>query len=84
MKTPIEISDDLARRARAHAAKEGTTLRSLVERGLREVLRADRERLRFELRDARVGGRGLQAEFRDADWQRIREAVYERRERLPQ
>ena len=79
MKTTIEISDDLSRKARAHAAEEGTTLRAQVERGLREVLRADRERLRFELRDARVGGRGLQVEFQDADRQRIREAAYEGR-----
>ena len=79
MKTTIEISDELARRAREHAAKEGTTLRSLVECGLREVLRADRKRYRFELRDARVGGQGLQAEFQDAAWQRIREAAYEGR-----
>ena len=63
-----------------HAAREGTTLRALVERGLREVLRVDRTWRRFELRDARVGGHGLQAEFQDADWQRIREAAYEGRE----
>ena len=79
MKTTIEISGDIAKRAMAYAEKEGATLRSLVERGLREVLRADRERHRFERRDARVGGRGLQAEFRTADWQRIREAAYKGR-----
>ena len=79
MKTTIEISDDLARKAKAHAAKEGTTLRALVERGLREVLRAERKPHRFELRDARVGGHGLQAEFQDADGQRMREASYEGR-----
>lgn len=79
MKTTIEISDDLARKAKAHAAKEETTLRALVDRGLREVLRAERKPHRFELRDARVGGHGLQTEFQDADWQRIREAAYEGR-----
>ena len=79
MKTTIEIPDDLARSARAHAATEGTTVRALVERGLREVLRADRDRVCFKSRDASVGGPGLQAEFRDADWQRIREAAYEGR-----
>ena len=79
MKTTIDIPGDLARRAKAHAAKEGTTLRSLVERGLREVLHADRKPHRFEMRDASVGGLGLQAEFQDADWQRIREAAYEGR-----
>ena len=79
MKTTIEISDDLARKARAHATSEGTTLRALVERGLRQVLRADRKPHRFKVRDASVGGLGLQAEFQDADWQRIREAAYEGR-----
>ena len=81
MKTSIEISDDLAWKARAHAAREGTTLSALVERGLREVLRTDRRRHRFTPRDARVGGYGLQEEFRGADWRRIRKAAYEGRER---
>ena len=79
MVATIETSNDLAKRAMAYAEKEGTTLRSLVERGLREVLRADHKPHRFELRDARVGGHGLQAEFRNASWQRIREACYEGR-----
>ena len=77
--TTSEISDDLARKAKVHAARDGTTLRALVERGLHEVLRANRKPHRFELRDARVGGHGLQTEFQDADWQRIREAAYEGR-----
>ena len=42
-------------------------------------MRAERKPHRFELRDARVGGHGLQAEFQDADWQRMREASYEGR-----
>ena len=77
MKTTIEISDDLAARAKAYAAKERSTLRSLVERGLREILRFEELREQFELRDASVGGRGLQAEYEDADWSRIREVSYE-------
>ncbi|MCY4454639.1 MAG: hypothetical protein OXC01_22135 [Immundisolibacterales bacterium] len=79
MKTTIEISDELARLAKDHAARENTTLRSLVERGLRLALRADREREGFKLRDASVGGRGLQPPFREGEWTRIREAVYEGR-----
>ena len=79
MKTTIEISDELARIAKAHAAKENITLRALIERGLRLALRADRHPRRFELRDASVSGRGPQAPYRDADWVRIREAVYEDR-----
>ena len=80
MKTTIEISDALAAKARACAAREGVTFRSLVEEGLREVLRARGRRPRpFRLRDARVGGRGLQPGYRDADWGRIRDAAYEGR-----
>jgi hypothetical protein len=76
MKTTIEISDAILERAKALAAKEGTTVRALVEDGLRRVLRSRREAAGFRLRDASVGGRGLQAEFRDAGWDRIREALY--------
>ena len=38
MKTTIDIADELLDEARARAKAEGTTLRALMERGLREVL----------------------------------------------
>lgn len=79
VKTTIEVSDDLAREAKRHAAAENITLRELFERGLRMAMRADRENGRFVLRDASVGGRGLRPEFQDADWARLRETVYEGR-----
>ena len=79
MKTTIEIADELARMAKAHAARESITLRALIEHGLRLALRSDDDSGRFKLRDASVAGRGLQPQFRDADWTRIREAVYEDR-----
>ena len=79
MKTTIEISDDLAQTAKAHAAREKITLRALIERGLRLALRADNNQAQFRLRDASVAGRGLKAPFGDADWTRIRESIYEGR-----
>ncbi|MDE2979217.1 MAG: DUF2191 domain-containing protein [Acidobacteriota bacterium] len=85
MKTRIEIAEVLAREAKAHASREGITLQELCERGLRMAMRADRARRsdrksdRLVLRDASVGGHGLQPEFRSADWSRIRAAIYERR-----
>ena len=79
MKIVIEITDCLARKAKAHAAKENITVRSLIERGLRMALRADSQRVRFKLRDASVGGRGLQPAYRGADWPRIREGIYKDR-----
>lgn len=38
VKTTVEINDVLLRRAKAHAVEHGTTLRSLIEEGLRRTL----------------------------------------------
>ncbi len=79
MKTTLEISDPLLREARKIAQREHTTLRALVERGLRHVV-TDHERGRpFRLRKATFKGRGIQAGLREGDWARIREFVYEGR-----
>ena len=43
MKTTVEISDDLYRRAKAEAALRGRKLKDLVEEGLRRVLEVPRE-----------------------------------------
>lgn len=79
MKTTVEISDSLAREAKAFAARENTTLRELIEAGLRAVLRERRRRGAFQLRDASFGGKGLQREFQGGDWERIRAVAYEGR-----
>lgn len=79
MKTTIEIPDPLAEEARAVARRDKTTLRELIETGLRLVLRERRRKTRFRLRDASFRGQGLQPEYRDEDWQRIRRAAYEGR-----
>ena len=46
MKTTVEVSDDLYRRAKAEAALRGRKLKDLVEEGLRLVLEAPRHRRR--------------------------------------
>ena len=79
MKVTIQLADDLLGRAKVHAARQKTTLRALVEQGLREVLNADEEPVRFRLEDARAGGRGSQKKYQGAEWPRIRDAAYERR-----
>ena len=79
MKVTIELADHLLDRAKAHAARQRTTLRALVERGLHEVLNADEEPVRFRLQHASVGGRGLQKEYESAEWPGIRDAAYEGR-----
>ena len=58
MKTTIEISDSLLETARQVACWEKTTVRALVEEGLRRVI-AERERSRgFRLRKATFRGAG--------------------------
>jgi hypothetical protein len=78
MKTTVEIADSLLDAAKKLAARRGTTLRTLVESGLRRVLEED-ELGTFRLRDASFSGRGLQPEFKDAGWSELRDAVYESR-----
>lgn len=79
MKTTIEIADPLFHEAKRLAARDATTLRELVEAGLRRVIAERRGARSVELRDARVRGRGLQTGFAGAGWDAIREAAYEGR-----
>jgi hypothetical protein len=79
MKTTIEISDPLLEKAREVAAREGTTVRALVERGLRRVLQERTRRAPFRLRKASYRGRGLQPGAAQAGWQALRELAYEGR-----
>jgi predicted transcriptional regulator len=76
MKTTIELPDDLLQEVQQLARAEGTTMKSLLEEGLRAVIARHREAGRFALRDASVTGTGLTREFADADWAQIREASY--------
>jgi hypothetical protein len=76
MKTTVEISDGLATEAKRLAAREKTTLRALLEAGLRHVIEQHGRVATFRLRDASFEGQGLQPEFRDADWERLRDASY--------
>jgi len=76
MKTTIDLPDELLREAQQVARAEGTTLKSVMEEGLRAVIARHRSGRTFHLQDASVPGRGLQTEFTDEDWARIRDASY--------
>jgi predicted transcriptional regulator len=76
MKTTVDLPDELLREAQEIARAEGTTLKSVMEEGLRAVIGRHRRAQRFELRDASVSGRGLRPEFAQADWAAIRDAAY--------
>lgn len=77
MKTTIEIPDPLLEAARRHAAAEGTTVKALVELGLRRVLAEKRRDAGFRLRPASFKGKGLSSDASGADWQKLREMAYE-------
>lgn len=76
VKTTIEIADALLDEARRVAGREKTTLRSLVEQGLRRVLRERRASGGFRLKKVTFKGRGLRPDVADADWDRIRALTY--------
>ncbi len=77
MKTTIEISDSLLEEAKSIAAREGTTVRALVESGLRHTVAERRAQYTaFKLRDAAFDGDGIAPELRGASWERIRDLAY--------
>jgi hypothetical protein len=56
MKTTIDISDPILREARKLATREGTTLRALVEEGLRRVITEKKRKRSFRLHLVTSGG----------------------------
>ena len=80
MKTTIDIADKLLSDAKRVAAREGVSVRSLVEAGLRgEIARRKRGARPFKLRRASFDGLGLLPDVQAASWDRLREMAYEGR-----
>lgn len=78
MKTTLEVSAPLLQAAKALAVRERTTLRALVEEGLRSVL-ARKKQGQFRLRDGTFKGKGLHADAAGRGWADVRDAIYEGR-----
>lgn len=79
MKTTVEITDSLLEEARKLASRDGTSLRVLIEDGLRRVIAQRRRGGTFRLRKATFKGNGLQPGVAAATCDRIREMTYEGR-----
>jgi hypothetical protein len=75
MKTTVHISDGLLADAQELARQEKTTLKAMIEEGLSRVVAERKSRAPFRLRDASFRGQGLQPEFADAPWEKIRAAI---------
>jgi Bacterial antitoxin of type II TA system, VapB len=79
MKMTVEISDSLLNEAKTLAARQGTTVRALIEEGLRRLV-AERTRPgAFRLRKATFKGEGLQPHAMGTPWEQMRDLAYEGR-----
>lgn len=78
VKTTVEISDALLDEAKRVASRESSTLRELIEEGLRRSIDDRKGRKAFHLRRASYRGRGLQPGV-SPEWDHLRAIVYEGR-----
>lgn len=79
MKTTIDIPEPVLEETRKLADREGTTVKALVELGLRRVLAEKRATQAFKLRKVTFKGKGLRPELEGASWDRLRDLSYEGR-----
>jgi hypothetical protein len=61
------------------AAREGTTVRALIEEGLRHAVERRKRAKRFRLRDASIGGKGLRPGVSLEWWAALRGVIYDGR-----
>ena len=76
MKTTVHIPDSLLEEARKIASQEGTTIKALIEEGLRRTIDNRKRARTFRLRKATFRGHGLQPDAAGASWEQIREMSY--------
>jgi hypothetical protein len=80
MKTTVVIADALLADVQKIAAKRKTTLRALVDEGLRHVVANEKApRMPFKLEDASVGTIGAPWPLEGKSWAEIRDIIYEDR-----
>jgi len=76
MKTTIELPDELLERGKAVARREHSTLRALIEEGLRLALRARTRKRTAPFVVQAFQGDGLSPEFASGGWEKIRDEIY--------
>jgi hypothetical protein len=78
-KTTLDLPYPLLEETKGLAARDGTTVRALVEEGLRKVIAERRRESAFRLRDASFKGRGLHPDVAEGSWERVRALAYQGR-----
>ena len=79
MKTTVDIADPLLRQARRLASRRGTTLKAIIEAGLRAELTKEQLPPRQPVRTHTFGGKGLQQGLDWGDWAALRSLAYQGR-----
>ncbi|MCC7258620.1 MAG: type II toxin-antitoxin system VapB family antitoxin [Gammaproteobacteria bacterium] len=79
MKTTIQIPDSVLVDARRIARRDRTTLKALVEQGLRRIIAERKQSEKFRLRRVTFRGQGLDPRLASASWDQIRDLSYEGR-----
>jgi hypothetical protein len=79
VKTTVEIPNSLLGQAKRLASQEHTTVRALMEEGLRRLIAERKAGKPFKLRKVSFRGNGLQPQMAGASWQQIRDAAYQGR-----
>jgi hypothetical protein len=77
VKTTVDIADDLLKRSQQLAKREGSTLRAVLEEGLRLVLKDRGTPGSRAFRFPTFGKDGLSTEFSDGDWEKLRATIYD-------
>jgi hypothetical protein len=76
MKTTVEIHDQLFLRAQRKARREGRTMRSLIEEGLRLSLGTETSAEPYRLPDLAVGEPGDLDPLASMTWAELRDEIY--------
>lgn len=79
MKTTIDIADALLSEAKRVAGREGSTVRALVEEGLRRTIEDRKRARRFRMRRVTFRGKGLRPQVADGSWEAVRDLIYQGR-----
>ena len=69
MKMTVVIAEDLFARTREVAQREGTTMRALIEEGLRAALARREQKTSYQWPDLSVSGEGLAPEIEEGSWE---------------
>jgi len=79
MKTTIQIPDSLFEEVRNLAHQENTTMKDIIEEGLRRIISERKRRSNFKLRKITFKGKGLQPHLAGTSWDQILQLSYEGR-----